>query len=39
MVAVFGGGLSTWRKAGELLDAFPPAECANYLRNSGYASV
>ncbi|MBB4195851.1 hypothetical protein GGE45_006512, partial [Rhizobium aethiopicum] len=25
--------------AGELLDAFSPAECANYLTNSGYASV
>ncbi|MCP8896517.1 transposase [Shinella daejeonensis] len=30
---------ATWRKAGELLDAFPPAECADYLRISGYASV
>lgn len=30
---------ATWRKAGELLDAFPSAECANYLGNSGYASV
>jgi transposase len=30
---------ATWRKAVELLDAFPPAECANYLRNSDYASV
>jgi transposase len=29
----------TWRKVGELLDLFSPAECANYLRNSGYASV
>jgi transposase len=29
----------TWRKAGELLDLFSPSECANYLRNSGYASV
>lgn len=28
-----------WRKTGELLDAFSPAECANYLRNSEYASV
>jgi len=26
-------------RIGELLDAFPPEECANYLRNSGYASV
>jgi transposase len=30
---------ATWRKAGALLDLFSPAECANYLRNSGYASV
>lgn len=30
---------ATWRKAGELLDAFSSVECANYLRNSGYASV
>lgn len=29
----------TWRKAGQLLDLFAPYECANYLRNSGYASV
>jgi transposase len=29
----------TWRRIGSLLDAFPPLECANYLRNSGYASV
>jgi transposase len=30
---------ATWRKVGELLDLFAPAECANYLANSGYASV
>ena len=30
---------ATWRKAGELLDLFAPEECANYLKNSGYASV
>lgn len=24
-------------RVGSLLDAFPPHECANYLRNSGYA--
>jgi len=30
---------STWRKAGELLRLFSPAECQNYLTNSGYASV
>jgi transposase len=29
----------TWRKVGELLDLFSPAECSNYLRNAGYASV
>ena len=30
---------ATWRKIGKLLDFFPPQECANYLRNSGYASM
>ena len=30
---------ATWRRIGALLDAFSPDECANYLRNSGYASV
>ena len=30
---------ATWRKAGLLLDLFSPKECANYLANSGYASV
>jgi transposase len=30
---------TTWRKVGELLDLFSPTECANYLKNSGYASV
>jgi transposase len=30
---------STWRKVGKLLDLFEPAECANYLVNSGYGSV
>jgi len=29
---------TTWRRIGTLLDAFPPHECANYLRNSGYGS-
>ena len=29
----------TWRNVGHLLDAFSPAECANYLTNSGYAST
>lgn len=30
---------ATWRRIGTLLDAFPPDECANYLRNAGYAST
>ena len=30
---------ATWRRIGTLLEAFPPNECANYLRNSGYASA
>jgi transposase len=30
---------ATWRKAGDLLQCFSPSECANYLTNSGYASV
>lgn len=30
---------TTWQRIGNLLDAFPPHECANYLRNSGYASI
>ena len=29
----------TWQRIGALLDEFTPAECANYLRNSGYASA
>jgi len=29
----------TWRQIGTLLSAFAPAECANYFRNSGYASI
>ena len=29
---------ATWRCIGMLLDQFSPAECANYLRNSGYAN-
>jgi len=29
----------TWRKVGQIIDLFSPAECANYLKNSGYASV
>lgn len=30
---------AVWKRIGELLDRFPPAECANYLRNSGYAAI
>jgi transposase len=29
---------ATWQRIGTLLEAFTPQECANYLRNSGYAS-
>jgi transposase len=29
---------ATWRRIGDLLDAFPPDECANYLRGAAYAS-
>ncbi len=28
-----------WRRIGALLEAFKPSECANYFRNSGYASI
>jgi len=28
---------ATWRRIGALLDCFTPQECANYLRNAGYA--
>jgi transposase len=30
---------ATWQGIGLLLDRFTPSECANYLENSGYASV
>ena len=30
---------ATWRRIGSLLDHFTPAECANYLKNAGYASI
>jgi transposase len=30
---------ATWRRIGTLLPSFTPAECANYLVNSGYASI
>jgi len=29
----------TWRRVGQVLDCVSPEECANYLANSGYASV
>jgi transposase len=28
-----------WQCVGQLLDTFAPAECANYLKNAGYAST
>jgi transposase len=30
---------TAWRTIGELLDHVSPEECANYLKNSGYAAV
>ena len=30
---------ATWQRIGQLLDTFTAKECANYLRNSGYASA
>lgn len=30
---------ATWQRIATSLDAFPPHECAAYLRNSGYASI
>ena len=30
---------ATWRRIGQLLDLFTPDECANYIRNAGYAST
>ena len=30
---------NTWRRLGALLQTFPPNECANYFRNSGYAAI
>jgi transposase len=30
---------TVWRRIGDLLDAFQPQECANYLTNAGYASA
>ena len=28
-----------WQQIGRLLECFTPGECANYFRNSGYASI
>jgi DDE superfamily endonuclease len=30
---------ATWQRIGTFLDAFPPSECAKYLRDSGHASI
>jgi transposase len=30
---------ATWKRIGALLQCFTPNECANYLRNAGYASA
>jgi transposase len=30
---------ATWKRIGQLLDCFTASECANYLRNAGYAST
>jgi transposase len=30
---------ATWMRIGALLSTFTPGECANYLKNSGYASI
>ena len=29
----------TWKSIGSLLQNFTPNECANYIRNAGYASI
>jgi transposase len=29
---------ATWKRIGQILTTFTPAECANYLANAGYAS-
>lgn len=29
----------TWRRLGKLLDQFNAQECANYIKNAGYASI
>jgi len=30
---------ASWRRVGNLLDAFTPNECQNYIRHAGYASI
>lgn len=30
---------ASWRRIGKLLDQFTPQECANYIRNAGYAPI
>lgn len=30
---------TTWKRVGNLLDAFTSQECAAYLRHAGYASI
>jgi transposase len=30
---------TTWRRIGALLNRFTPQECANYIRNAGYAAT
>ena len=30
---------ASWRRVGNLLDAFTTDECQNYLRHAGYAST
>jgi len=30
---------AVWKRLGELLDTISPQECANYFKNSGYASI
>lgn len=30
---------NTWRRIGRLLECFSAAECANYIRHAGYASI
>jgi transposase len=30
---------ATWQRIGSLLTRFTPQECANYIRNAGYAAT